>query len=138
MKESKNVFFPFKGIQDISFGMPRDEVRAAISEEYTTFRRNQFSVNSLDYYRDRGFFILYDENDYCNAIEFTDTSNLYFEEKNLFGLSYSQLRVYYDNLSLQKEEEEEVGITYHDLGFGANHAYGTDNIDSIIIFSKGY
>lgn len=138
MKENKNVFLPFEGIEGISFGMSRDEIRAAINEEYTVFRRNQFSVNSLDYYSDRGLFILYDENNRCNAIEFANTANLFFEGKDLFAFNYSELRNHFDGLSLQKEEEEEIGITYHDLGFGVNQVFGVDQIESIIIFQKGY
>ena len=54
------------------------------------------------------------------------------------SLSYSELRNKYDKISLKIEEEEQVGVTYHDLGFGFTKEFGSAKIESLIVFSKEY
>jgi hypothetical protein len=134
----KNTYKPFEGTNNVSFGDKRYEIRKKLNSNYKEFKRNQFSENTLDYFEELGFFILYSKEDICEAIEFTNNSNLYNNGENLFSLSYSELRNKYDNASSNIEEEDEVGITYHDLGFGANCECSTNKIESIIIFSKDY
>ena len=37
--KTKNLFFPFKGINDIAFGMTRNEVRELLNAPFKTFKR---------------------------------------------------------------------------------------------------
>lgn len=136
--EMKNKYTPFKGINKIHFGFSGITVREALGLGYTEIKRNAFAENSSDYYESLGFFIEYNIRDLCDAIEFTDSSNLYFDEQNLLSLNYLKLRNKYDNLSSEIEEEAEVGVTYHDLGFGLVRAFGSNKIESMIVFSKEY
>lgn len=132
-----NSYIPFQGTYQVHFGMSRTLVHEALGSDYTVIKRNQFAENSSDYYERLGLFIEYNIEGLCEAIEFTDSSNLYFEDQNLLDMSYSELRDKYDSLST-KIEEEEVGVTYHDLGFGLTKVFGSNSIESMIIFSKEY
>ncbi len=134
----KNIFQPFLGTSDISFGMTRSDIRKALGNECTTFLRNEFADNTSDYYEKWGLFIEYNQNDTCNAIEITSQGNLFWKGENLLELGFSRLREKFDPQSRNFEEEEEIGVTYFDLGFGVTHTYNSNDLDSIIIFEKGY
>jgi len=135
---NKNIFHPFQGTGTIPFGMSREQVRAAVNSQYKEFRRNQFAMNTSDYYQTPGFFVEYDPENKCEAIEFTSESNLYYEDTDLLRLSYSSLRDRFDKVSKEKEEEAGIGVTYHDLGFGVTEATEGDGVETVIIFSKDY
>lgn len=134
----KNEFTAFKGVNEVLFGTSRVHVHEILGSNFTEVTRNQFAANSSDYYEYLGFFIEYNATDLCEAIEFIESSNLYFKDENLLSMSYSELRSKYDNLSSNIEEEEEVGVTYQVLGFGFNKVFGSNDIESIIVFSKEY
>lgn len=134
----KYLYKPFIGIQDVSFGMQREAIRNILKSEYKEFMRNDYSDNSSDYYEKLGFFVEYSDKNICEAIEFTNKSNLIYNEEDLFSIGYVNLRNKYDKLSSKIEEEDEIGVTYHDLGFGVTCKFGADKIESIIIFSDSY
>lgn len=134
----KNTYKPLKGISDLSFGMTREEVRQSLNDKYTVIKRNEFAENTSDYYEERGFFVEYDENDICVGIEFTDSGNIHLDEVDLFTINFSELVNKYNKLSSNIEVEDEIGVTYHDLGFSATRKYDSDEIESILIFSKDY
>ncbi|MFT4760038.1 MAG: hypothetical protein ACI9XO_003206 [Paraglaciecola sp.] len=132
-----NKFYPFKGIQNIWFGMKREQVKKVLNEEPRIFLRNKYAENTTDYYQKLSYFVMYDKNDVVEAIEFINKRNLLIDGEDLFNKSYSKLRDIYDDLS-RKKEEEGIGITYYDLGFGASHLVDSNRIETIIIFSKTY
>lgn len=134
----KNILRPFEGVDNISFGLKRNKLRTIIEGEYRVIKRNEYADNSSDYYEELGFFIEYSKDDICEAIEYTNTSSLYYNGINLFALKFSELQNKYQSLSSSIELEDEVGVTYHDLGFGVSFEFGTDNIESIIVFSNDY
>lgn len=135
--ESKNVFEPFKGINEISFGMERNEIRKVLGQEYQTFRRNEFAENTSDYYSTLNLFVEYDEYDVCEAIEFTNESNLYFEGSDILKMDYKELINHYGSRSKEMEVEEDISVTFYDLGFGATKSEN-GKIETIIIFSRTY
>ncbi len=134
----KNTLRPFEGVNNFSFGTERNDLRIAIQEDYVTIKRNEYAENTSDYYEELGFLIEYSKDNVCEAFEFTNTSNLYYNEQNLFELKFSVLKNKYGRLSSNIELEDEIGVTYHDLGFGVSCEYGTDVIESILVFSSNY
>jgi hypothetical protein len=136
-KMEKNLFIPFKGIQNISFGMHKDAIRKILGESYQSFRRGS-SESTTDFYKDKGLFLLYDKNDLCNAIEFANSSNLYIDSQNIFEFNYSKLVEIYSEKSLNKDVEDGKGVTFLDLGFGVTKIDNIDKIETIIIFSNDY
>ena len=134
----KKIFYPFKGVETIEFGMTREKIRALLGSDYITFLRNEFSENTSDYYKDLNMFVQYNKDNICNALEFAAYNYLIHEGRNLFDFSYKQLTDRYGILSKEKNIEDEVGVTYYDLGFGASKKMFVDEIESIIVFSKEY
>ena len=134
----KNVLSPFVGVDNISFGSERNKLREIIESDYKIIKRNEYAENTSDYYEELGFFVEYSKDNICEAIEYTNTSNLFYDGQNLFALKFSALQNKYDSLSSNIELEDEIGVTYHDLGFGVSCEFGTDNIESIIVFSSSY
>lgn len=137
----KIVFIPFSGIRInnllITFGTQRDEIHSLIGKPDQEFKRG-LSSTITDFYKDKGLFILYDKNYYCEAIEFANDSNLFIGTINLLELSYSKLVEVYDEKSCKKEVEEGKGITFFDLGFGVSKTDNTDEIETVIVFSANY
>lgn len=129
---------PFKGIGKISFGMNRHECRLLLNSNFRTFKRNDFAKNTTDYFPDLNFFIEFDENDICQAIEFSSYNYLIYEGRNLFDFNFAELINYYNLFSQNNEIEEDESVTFFDLGFGASKAAENDNIESIIVFSDKY
>lgn len=131
-----NTFIPFYGTDMIAFGEERNNIREKLNLEYKEYLENEFAENTTDYFESLGLFIEYDHNNKCNAMVFEET--LFYEGINLMDLSFSRLKEIYDIRSTQREVEEEIGITYYDLGFGANKVFSRDEIQTIIIFSRDY
>lgn len=135
----QNEFKPFVGLYNIKFGIKRSIIRIVLKdEEYKIILRNQFAVNTTDYYPNKFYFIQYDEKDECESIEFTKGSNLYIEECDLFLLSYSHMRLIFDKKSNHIEIEDDVGVTYHDLGFSVTKDVESQGVETVMIFRKGY
>ncbi|MBL6445374.1 hypothetical protein JMN32_03590 [Fulvivirga sp. 29W222] len=131
-----NEFIPFKGTKKISFGMTRHEIRELLDSKYITFLRNEFAENTSDYYEEKGFFIEYNSEDICDAIEFVGGSLIY-EGKDLLTLKFEDLNMMFGTLSKKKEIEDDIGVTFYDLGFGATRS-GDGSLESLIIFSETY
>ena len=138
MKEDKNIFVPFVGTLNIKFGEDREALRKKINCTFKNFLRNEFAQNTTDYYIKLGFFIEYNEQDRCHGIEFTKHSNLHFQGNDLFQNKYEELRDIFDSKSTYIEEEEGVGVTYRDLGFGISQEIEGEGIETIIIFTENY
>lgn len=135
----KNVYKPFSGTNLISFGERRNRIREKLcSYRFLEIKRNEFAESTSDYYEDISFFIEYSSDDICEAIEFTEGANLIIKGEEVFQMSYSALRQKYDMKSKSIEEEEEIGVTYHDLGFGITKKSDADSLETAIIFSKDY
>jgi len=135
----KNVYEPFGGTNMISFGESRDQIREKLcNHSFLEIKRNEFAENTVDYYENIGCFIEYSSDNICEAIEFIEGAYLIIQGEKIFQKSYSGLRQKYDAKSKLLEEEEGIGVTYHDLGFGITKKLDTDGIETVIIFSKGY
>ena len=133
----KNVFIPFKGLDNISFGMAREEVRAILNDQYKINLKNQFAENTEDYYHNLRLTTSYTKDDILDAIEFWKGSVLLYEGVNLMELKYIIFKKQFNEFSTNKEEDRN-GVTYYDLGFGAGKNLETGGIDSLVIFSKDY
>ncbi|MFB0903393.1 MAG: hypothetical protein QMB11_03345 [Nonlabens sp.] len=44
----------------------------------------------------------------------------------------------FGSISQNMEIEDEIGFTYYDLGFGFNVVFGTEDIQTLIIFPDDY
>ena len=73
---------PLVGINGITFGMPRKEVRKLWGPQFREFKKSSFSRNSAD---DYGIaHVYYDENNMCNAVEVFNDVIVLIEGKTIF------------------------------------------------------
>jgi hypothetical protein len=137
------IIFPYQGVNDLKFGMKRQEIRQIIgvNNSHTEFRRSSTSENTIDAYDSLGVFVNYDKNDNCKCFEFFNPAKVFLGSHDLFSLSFNNL---IEIIRLQDKdiEENESGFSSFELGIGI---YTPDRLDEpdravegIIVFKKGY
>lgn len=134
-------FEPFVGLGELSFGTSREHVRQSLTPEaYREFKRNEFAENSSDYYMSLGLFMEFNGNNELDAIEVAEDSNsaILYENEDLKKLEFTELRKMLDERSNEKEEEGDIGVTYHDLGISINRINEEDESVIILFFSENY
>jgi hypothetical protein len=131
-------FIPLKGTDKIRFGMKREEVREALDLDFRNFLRNELAENPTDYYPDLKLFVEYNQNDVCEAIEFTNEGKLIWEGANLCAFNYDKLVKKLDTLSERNETEDGIGKTYHDLGISVTESAESEYVEAVMIFSENY
>ena len=110
----KNTFVVeiLKGFNGILFGDSRDNVRKKIGGKYTEYKRNEFSINSIDDYD--LFTISYDADNKFECIEFV-SGKVYLNNIQIFPGSLKKASEVIRNLKYDgygySSEEESVGIT---------------------------
>lgn len=134
----KNKVTPFIGMNNVKFGMKREEIRSLIQDDYKTILRNQYAENTSDYYPDHFYFIEYNKNDEFEAIEFTKGSNVYMDDLNIINFTFSDIKYLFDKKSINIEEENEISVTYHDLGLSITKDFDSDSVETVLCFSKYY
>ncbi len=138
----KIEIFPYIGFDEIKFGFTRGQIRSLINDIVNPFYRTKESKIATDSFDSLGIFINYDETDRCEAIEFVrPLVEPFFLNKNLFGLSYSNLLDWFHGLD-DNIDEFDAGFTSFKYGIGF---YAPDKIEDpnlpcegMIIFREGY
>lgn len=128
-------FTQFIGLGIIKFGLSRNAIRDILNEPFREFKRNEFAENTTDYYPSSMVFIEYDIDNNCNAIEIHKGADFIFNGTNIFSLSYKELLEVNKKTSANFEEDDS-GITFHDLGFGVS--IHDNEIETVVLFSKDY
>jgi hypothetical protein len=134
----KYELIPFKGIGIITFGMTRQQCRSALNSTHRTFKRNEFAKNFTDYFTDLKLFLEFDEDDICQGIELHSYSHLVYEGKHLFDFDFFEFKTYYSAFSKRYEIEQDVSVTFFDLGFGASKGSDNDSLETVTIFPEKY
>ncbi len=122
-----------KKVNGIAFGTDRKDVRKAFDSKYTEMKKNIFSKNTMDAYKD--FHVYFDRNDQFEAIEIFNNSELLIEEKIVFPGKLSVLRKVLPELCPDEyggyiDKKNSVGVTT-----------STDNperLESILLGCKDY
>lgn len=97
--------------------------------------RNSYdNTGETEEYKD--FFVCYDEDERCEAIEFFELADLIFSGKAVFTGTYDEIRELFDDI-----EEDNTGFTEYKYGIGV-YAPDKDKTvcypESVIVFKKGY
>lgn len=82
---------PLKGVNSIEFGMIPDQVRQAMGQNFTLFKRggnvdDDDGRHPSDYYADEGVFFYYTSDGHLEAIEFAPSAMLSLGGVNFFDL----------------------------------------------------
>lgn len=119
---------PLIGIDNIRFGMPREEVREILGE-VKEFIKSEFDENSTD---DFGFcHVYYNFENKCEAIELFDEVDVYIDETKIFPISIDVALDTFESL----EDDPDGPISYKkSIGI-----YAPDGeMESILFGVEGY
>ena len=123
--------YSYKGTDKISFGESRENTRR-IFGEYEEYRKNNFSKNTSDDFRE--FHVFYDSEDNVEAIEFFD-SELFINNKKIFPNNKSDLIKILTELGAKGSESAD-SIVSSLLGISVYIPDGQPK--SLLIYKKGY
>jgi len=138
MRPSSFNIVPRKGVNDITFGMLRQEVREKLGAPVETFRRFPDSAPE-DIYAGRVFFE-YDKDDRLKAIMFADDIELRVNGYLVSGLAFQDLRALilsWDPAALDEMDE----VRSDALGIATNQGDKIeegDTYESVIAYRDGY
>ena len=131
------VIVPYEKAGPVYFGMTRDEVRKLLGQEPHVFRRSS-RENESERYDD--FFVYYDDEDRCEAVEFWPGNEVVCCGLSLFSRSFEEelsLLVAVDSgvkAGLDCCTSEKLGV-----GLWSSSRRGPDaQVDSVLAFSHGY
>lgn len=119
---------PTVGVNEVKFGMNRDEVRNIFGEA-TEFYKFDDDTNTTD---DFGFcHVFYDDDDKCEAIEIFDEAEVYVDGKLVFPTDLKSAQEVIRDL----EEDDEGAMSFEaSVGIYAPD----DEMESILFGKKGY
>lgn len=120
---------PLVGINDIKFGMSRDDVRKAFNGKFTEFKKSKFSKNTTD---DFGVcHVFYSKDDKCEAVEVFNECHVTIHGKVVFPADIEFVKTVITNLKFD-------GNSYisKDMSIGI---YAPDGqAESILFGAPGY
>lgn len=129
----KTNFLPYIGTEQIKFDSVREEIRNSLGA-YKEFKKTKFSKNTTD---DFTFcHVFYDANNKVEAIEYFDTIELLYKEKNLFLLLFTELKSFLKSNSIDYQEDD-FGFKSDSIGLSVYSPEKT-KIESLLIYKKGY
>jgi hypothetical protein len=128
---SKFEIIPYEKVGDISLQLERESIRKLLGE-FKEFKKSKSSEKKADNF---GFcHIYYDKDNRIEAVEFFEGTDLVYNGKNLFSLSYNEL------LKFAKEndyKEDDSGIFIEKLGIAA-YVPDKNKVESILVYRRGY
>jgi hypothetical protein len=126
-------FSPFVGAGQIKLDSARDEVRKTLGT-FKEFKKTKYSKNTTD---DFSFcHVFFDEQNKVEAVEFFDSAEFLYKEKNLFSLLFSELKSFLKSNSIDFQEDDS-GLRSDTIGLSV---YSPDKvkIETILVYEKGY
>jgi hypothetical protein len=124
---------PHIGAGAFRFGMSRTAIRTQVVETPQQFLRG--GVEDTDYYPSLGLFVLYNDAETCEALEFTRPARVLLGEISLLPLSKKKaLALFAADPAL---EQDKAGYTCYQQGIGAYYEV-SQRAESVITFPPGY
>lgn len=110
--DKRIIVEPLKGIDGISFGISREEVRKYFGNNFEEFKKSKFSKNTTD---DYGYcHIFYDEDNKFEAIEFFDEVTIIIDDIIVFPNRIEVIKKVSDDFEKDEEsyisKEKSIGI----------------------------
>jgi hypothetical protein len=126
-------FLPYSGDGHIKLDLAREEARKILGT-FKEFKKTKFSKNTTD---DFSFcHVFYSEQNKIDAVEFFDTTEFLFKSKNLFSLTFSELKTFLKSNSLDFMEDDS-GFKSDGIGLSV-YSPDKEKIESILIYKRGY
>ena len=110
--DKRIIVEPLKGIDEISFGISREEVRKYFGNNFEEFKKSKFSKNTTD---DYGYcHIFYDKDNKFEAIEFFDEVTIIIDDIIVFPNRIEVIKKVSDDFEKDEEsyisKEKSIGI----------------------------
>ena len=128
----------YQGFNDIKFGCESTQIEEFMKVKPRKIKKNPYDKSETDGYDD--FYVYYDENGKCEAIEFMNNAELIFEHISIFQKNYIDIETIFRNMDAHIEIDE-VGFNSNKFGIGVyapNKDDCNSKIESVIIFKQGY
>ena len=129
------IIYPYIGVNTIRFGMTKEEIHSELGKPETTFMRDASdNTGETDEYKD--FFVSYDEEGRCEAIEFFELADVILNEKAVFTGTYDEICGLFDDI-----EEDDTGFTEYKYGIEVYAPNKDEDVccsEAVIVFKKGY
>lgn len=129
---------PYQGFNDIKFGCSSFEIEEYMRVRPDKFKKSPYDINETDAYND--FFVYYDMDGKCEAIEFNGNAEVIFKNISFFDKKYIDVEKIFRSID-PAIEIDEVGFNSNKYGIGVYAPDKNDcnsNIESVIIFRQGY
>ncbi len=131
---SQNIV-SFQRLGDLYFNMNRDDVHSLMGENFESFSRTGNEILEIDFYKEIGLLLNFDNNNKLELIEAVPPSNPHF--KGITFLERNPDDVYHEIIKLgYKGVKDDVGCDFPDLGFGIFVNDG--RIQAVSVYRKGY
>lgn len=132
---------PLRGVGNIEFNSPREEVRRLVNAPLQSFKRSFDDPFPCDYYRAMGAFFYYDVEDRLEAIEFAAPARPTVGGLELLGLGFDEACASLRTLDSDVRQEIDGAIAPH-LGVSVYAPLAKDDpaapVESVLAFRPGY
>lgn len=110
--------------------MTKEEIHSELGNPETTFMRNSYdNTGETEEYKD--FFVCYDEDERCEAIEFFELADIILNGKAIFTGTYDEICGLFDDI----EEDNDMTIEQELIALSENKKYGTGR--QMLVLSLG-
>jgi hypothetical protein len=131
----------YQGILNCRFGMDTSQIRQVLGAPSKTFKKAPTSVYPTDAFDNLGVHVFYKEPGVCEAIEMFSPAQPTFQNRQLLGQPFNQLRDWLRSLDSEVEIDK-VGLTSYQFGFGLYAPFAGDEpdgiVEAVIVFERGY
>lgn len=73
-------------------GMPRNDVRSLLGEDFRAFKKTAAALNTIDAYDGHELHVYYDESDTVKGVEFFKGSSFLWKGRALVGETYAEVK----------------------------------------------
>ena len=119
---------PLEQVNQIHFGMSRKEIRKLYKNRYNVFKKNIFSRNTTDDFRD--FHVYYDKNNTCEAVEICNFDDMTINGKPV-SKDFNDFKKVIDDLA------EDMG-SYISKTYSVGITVEDGLVESVLFGCKGY
>jgi hypothetical protein len=131
----------YKGVSGVWLAMTMSQVRAALGEPDSSFRKSEDSEYLTDAYDRFGMHISYRSPGICDAIELFSPATPKFQGQALLDRSFREVWDWMQGID-PSVVVDETGFTSNEFGFGVYAPLAEeapdDPIESVIVFERGY
>jgi hypothetical protein len=131
----------YQGILNCHFGMDTSQIRKVLGAPTKTFKKTSTSVYPTDAFDNLGVHVFYKQPGVCEAIELFSPAQPTFQNRQLIGQPFNQLRDWLRSLDSEVEIDK-VGLTSYQFGFGLYAPFAGDEpdgiVEAVIVFERGY